>query len=143
MNASKPEQILQALQQFLSTVTKTVRNEALPETLPQSGLIIIRDGNPGVADKPLGGVGGCYYSHEIELEVYLQRADDVARDKDFDQLLQKIDETLNKKSTLGGLIAGMDYNRPSSDIEAIEGATAIKNASITLTVDYTTTTFIG
>ena len=43
------EAILQALFALLQTITDAtiLRNEALPERIPEDGLIILRDGDPG------------------------------------------------------------------------------------------------
>jgi hypothetical protein len=49
MPASKAEQVLDALKTLLETLTDAVveRNSALPEKIPDGGLIILRDGDPG------------------------------------------------------------------------------------------------
>jgi hypothetical protein len=49
MPASKAEQVLDALKSLLETVPDAVveRNSVLPEKVPDGGLIILRDGDPG------------------------------------------------------------------------------------------------
>jgi hypothetical protein len=49
MPASKAEQVLDALKALLETVPGATidRNSALPEKIPDGGLIILRDGDPG------------------------------------------------------------------------------------------------
>jgi hypothetical protein len=82
------------------------RNSALPEKIPDGGLIILRDGDPGEPDQALGGFGSTYYQHAIEIEVYVEEGDAAARDAAFDALLQQIGTVLKADPTLGGLAIG-------------------------------------
>ena len=63
MPASKAEQVLDALKSLLETVPDAVveRNSVLPEKVPDGGLIILRDGDPGEPEQALGGFGNAYY----------------------------------------------------------------------------------
>ena len=49
MPASKAEQVLDALKTLLETLLGATieRNSVLPEKIPDGGLIILRDGDPG------------------------------------------------------------------------------------------------
>jgi hypothetical protein len=138
MPASKAEQVLNALKAVLEPVPDAVveRNSALPENIPDAGLIILRDGDPGEPEQALGGFGSTYYHHAIEIEVYVEEGDAAARDAAFDALLQQIGAVLEADPTLGGLAFGLTYDRPEPSIEAIAGAPAIKAATLTVTVDY-------
>jgi hypothetical protein len=138
MPASKAEQVLQALEAVLETVPNVVveRNRVLPEKVPDGGLIILRDGDPGEPEQALGGFGNAYYQHAVEVEVYIEEGDAVARDAAFDELLQQIGAALDADLTLGDLAFGLTYGRPEPAIEAIAGAPAIKSATLTVTVDY-------
>ena len=138
MPASKAEQILDALKALLETLPGAMieRNSVLPEKIPDGGLIILRDGDPGEPEQALGGFGSTYYQHTVEIEVYLEDGDAAARDAAFDDLLQQIGTALEAESTLGGLAFGLTYGRPEASIEAIAGAPAIKSATLSVTVDY-------
>jgi hypothetical protein len=138
MPASKAEQVLDALKALLQTVpdASTERNSALPEKVPDGGLIIVRDGDPGEPEQALGGFRNAYYQHAVEVEVYVEEGDAAARDAAFDALLQQVGTTLESDPTLGGLVFGLTYGRPEPAIEAIAGAPAIKTATLTVTVDY-------
>lgn len=137
---SKTEQVLEALRALLETVpgVEVERNTALPEKIQTGGLIIVRDGNPGEPDQALGGFAGAYYSHRIEVEMYVQGGDAVARDAAFDSLIQATGTALEADPTLGGLAFGMTYGRPSVDVEAVDGAAAIKTGTLAIVVDYET-----
>ena len=140
MPASKAEQILDALKALLETIPDAViqRNTVLPEKVPAGGLIILRDGDPGEPEQPLGGFGSTYYQHAVEVEVYLEEGDAAARDAAFDALLQQIGMALDADPTLGGLAFGLTYGRPEAAIEAVAGAPAIKSSTLSVTIDYET-----
>jgi len=140
MPASKAEQVLDALRSLLETLPDAVveRNSVLPEKVPDGGLIILRDGDPGEPEQALGGFGSTYYQHAVEIEVYVEEGDAAARDAAFDALLQEIGAALEPDPTLGGLAFGLTYGRPEPSIEAVAGAPAIKTATLSVTVDYET-----
>jgi hypothetical protein len=138
MPASKAEQVLDAIKALLETIPDAVveRNSVLPEKIPDGGLIILRDGDPGEPEEALGGFGSTYYQHAVEVEVYVEHGDAAARDAAFDALLQQIGEALEADAILGGVAFGLTYGRPETSIEAVSGAPAIKTATLTVTVDY-------
>ena len=66
---SKRENILQTLFDRLKTLDIPVkRNETLPQSIPESGIVIMRDGKQGepefILSPPI-----CIFKHEAELEV--------------------------------------------------------------------------
>jgi hypothetical protein len=138
MPASKAEQVLDGFKALLETLpdAPVERNSVLPEKIPAGGLIIVRDGDPGVPEQALGGFGSAYYQHAVEIEVYVDEGDAAARDAAFDALLKQIGAALEGDPTLGGIAFGLTYGRPESSIEAIAGAPAIKTATLIVTVDY-------
>src|SRR5512134_1154173 len=121
MPASKAEQVLDALKALLETVPGAVvqRNSVLPEKVPDGGLIILRDGDPGEPEEVLGGFGNAYYQHAVEIEIYLEEGDAAARDAAFDAVLQQIGAALETARTLGRLAFGLTYGRPEPAIEAV------------------------
>jgi hypothetical protein len=143
--ASKTELILATLKSRLETIpaAHVERNSAVPEKIPTGGLIVLRDGDPGEPETTLGGFGGVYYSHGIEIELYIEDGDATARDAAFDALVQAIDTALETDPTLGGLAFGMIYGRPEINTEAAAGAPAIKSGTIIITVEYETTSLLG
>jgi hypothetical protein len=138
MPASKAEQVLNALKSLLQTVpdASVERNGVLPEKVPNGGLIILRDGDPGEPEQALGGFGSAYYQHAVEIEVYVEEGDAAVRDAAFDALLQQIGAALQADPALGGLAFGLSYGRPEPSIEAVAGAPAIKSATLSVTIDY-------
>ena len=142
MSASKAEQVLEALRTLLETVpnASVERNSVLPEKVPDGGLIILRDGDPGEPEQALGGFRNAYYHHAVEVEVYVEGGDAAARDGAFNALLQQIGTALEADPSLGGLAFGLTYGRPGLAIEAVAGAEAIKSATLSVRVDYETAT---
>ena len=142
---SKFEGILEAIKALLLTVSvaKVERNSGIPEKIPAGGLIVLRDGNPGEPDTALGGFGGAYYSHDVEIELYVEEGDAALRDAAFDTLVQAVGAVLETDPTLGGLAFGMTYGRPEIDTEGVTGAPAIKHGTITVTVEYETDSPLG
>jgi hypothetical protein len=138
MPASKAEQMLEALRAVLETVPGATvqRNSVLPDKIPDGGLVILRDGDPGEPEQALGGFGSTYYQHAVKIEAYVEEGDAAARDAAFDVLLQQVGTTLEADPMLGGLVFGLTYGRPETSIEAVSGAPAIKSGALTVTVDY-------
>jgi Transposase DDE domain group 1 len=136
MPASKAEQVLEAIRALLETVpgASVERNSVLPEKIPDGGLIILRDGQPGEPEQALGGFGNAYYQHAVEVEVYVEEGDAAARDAAFDDLLQQLGIALEADPTLGGVAFGLTYGRPEPSIEPVAGAPAVKTATLTVTV---------
>ncbi|MEI6099897.1 MAG: hypothetical protein WCS20_16705, partial [Alphaproteobacteria bacterium] len=81
---SKRETILTALHLRLESLAAPVlRGDVLPERIPATGLIILRDGKPGEPDVTLSPVT-YFYEHRAELEVVIQAG--AGRDALFDAL---------------------------------------------------------
>lgn len=135
---SKTETVLAALKARLESIPSVTveRNSAVPETVPASGLIVLRDGDAGEPEQALGGFANTYYSHRVEIEVYVSEGDAAARDAAFDVLLQEIGVVLEADPMLGGLAFGMTYGRPDPAIEPVTGAQAFKTGVIELEIDY-------
>lgn len=136
--ASRSEQVLIALVDRLRQLPEigVERNSALPERIPDGGLVILRDGDPGEPEQALGGFAPVYYRHAVELEIYAESGDQAIRDQIFDDLATTVGAILDADPTLGGLVFGMSYGRPQIVTEAVEGGPAIKTGAIALVLDY-------
>lgn len=139
---SQAEKILDKLKTLIdaATTAKIERNSAVPERIPPTGLVIIRDGNPGEPEYVLGGFATAYYSHNIEIEIYIQEAVPAQRDRKFDELMQVIGAVFESHPTLDGLVAGLTYARPDAMTQPVDGGPAIKNGIILLLAEYETQT---
>lgn len=148
---STAEEILEALKELLEEALAAeddipaalvYRNTASPEVINARGTVIIRDGDPGEADIPMGGFDAAYYAHNVEIEMYVQNASASVRDTAFDDLLSDIIGALESDRTLEGKIFGMTFSRPGPITEPVEGGDDIKAATLIVTMDYQAQTTI-
>jgi len=138
------ETILQALFTALQTISsvKVVRNEAFPERIPDGGLIVMRDGEPGEPETILSPLS-YYWQHRVRLEVAVQKNTAAARDTALDTLFEGISAMVAVNKTLGGLCDIVTAQAPDIDTLAIEGAASIKAATVTLELIYVTADPLG
>ena len=102
---SPRESILAALHARLQTLAAPVlRGEVLPERLPSTGMIILRDGKPGDPEVTLSPLT-YFYEHRAELEVLIQAG--TGRNALFDALTADIGTVLAANRTLAlGTVSG-------------------------------------
>ncbi len=128
------ETILAALHTRLQTLAAPVlRGEVLPERIPATGLIILRDGKPGEPEVTLSPLT-YFYEHRAELEVVIQAG--TGRDTLFDAITASIGATLAADRTLGGLCDWVEAEAPEPVDLPIEGAAALKAAVIIVVLHY-------
>ena len=133
---SSRETILVALHARLQTLAAPVlRGDVLPERIPATGLIILRDGKPGNPEVTLSPLT-YFYEHRADLEVVIQAG--TGRDALFDALTAAIGTTLAADRTLGGLCDWVEAEAPEPVDLPIEGAAALKAAVITIVLHYST-----
>ncbi|MBR9971188.1 acyl-CoA transferase [Magnetospirillum sulfuroxidans] len=137
------EQLLTALLAQLETIPgATAKREALlPETVPAGGLIILRDGDPGDPEVVLSPVT-YLWEHQSEIEVILQRGqdDDSAA---LDTLLVAVGSALAADRSLGGLAEWLDWGAPKTSGLAIDGASALRGATVPVTIHYSSPDPLG
>jgi hypothetical protein len=138
------ETILQALLAALQTVpdATVLREEVLPERLPASGLVILRDGDPGAPEVTLSPLT-YQYEHRAEIEVIVQGKTPAARATAFDTLVQAIGAALAADRTLGGLSDWTEAQAPQPVDLPVEGAAALKAAIIPVILTYSTSDPLG
>ena len=131
---SKRETVLTALHVRLQTLAAPVlRGDVLPERIPPSGLIILRDGKPGEPEVTLSPLT-YFYEHRAELEVVIQAGS--GRDALFDALTAAIGAVLATDRTLGALCDWVEAEAPEPIDLPIEGAAALKAAVIIIVLHY-------
>ena len=131
------ERVLQALQDCLGTsLTATVRrNEALPERVPEAGLAILRDGDPGEPDITLNP-RSAFYSHRVELELFVTQPTAGGGEALLDALVAEVRTALAPDPSLGGLAENLVVTAPETGVLAVEGAAPVLTARLTVVVDY-------
>jgi hypothetical protein len=138
------ETILQALLAALQTVpgAPVLREEVLPERVPASGLVILRDGDPGTPEVTLSPLA-YHYEHRAEIEVIVQGKTPAARANAFDTIVQAIGAAISPDRTLGGLCDWTEAQAPQPVDLPVEGAAALKAAIIPVILAYSTTDPLG
>lgn len=124
-----------ALDTALSETTK--RNEAVPTRIPATGLVIMRDGDPGdpveVTLSPLR----YHFEHRVDVEVYT--AATTGRDTAFSDICAAIGAVIIADRTLGGLCDWIETGAPQTEDLPIEGGAQIKAGIVPLHLHYAVT----
>lgn len=118
------------------------RNPGTAFELPDVGgwAAVLYDGDPGDPIDETIGVRTKTYSHEAEVELVVSRADDGARDADFDALRVQIATTLRGNLALQAAVEALDVEEPDAvDTTPVEGAAAEKRGRIRVRMEYTVT----
>ena len=130
------ETVLAALHTRLQPLAAlSLRDDVLPERIPATGLIILRDGQPGEPEVTLSPLR-YHYQHRAELEVVIQAG--TGRDALFDALTADIGAALAADRTLGGLCDWVEAEAPEPVDLPIDGAATLKAAVITVILHYAT-----
>ena len=137
---SPRETILAALLARLFALPATaLRGDVLPERVPTTGLLILRDGEPGEPEVTLSPL--CYhYQHRAEIEAVVQGA---ARDAAFDTLCASTGAVIAADRTLGGLCDWVEAEAPRPVDLAVDGAASLKAAVIPVVLHYSTADPLG
>jgi hypothetical protein len=134
---SKREQVLNALLERLSTLpdVEVKRNAVLPVTIPDNGLVVLRDGDIGEPDVLLSPA--CYvFHHKAEVEVLVQQVEDAENDAKLDGILEAIGQILQTDVTLSGLIDYMHADPPEFIEQPVDGGLTIKGAVVPIVLEY-------
>jgi hypothetical protein len=131
------ETILTALADLLRTIphVPVLRGEVLPERIPPSGLMILRDGNPGEPGVTLSPLT-YHYQHRAELEVIVQSS--TTRDTFFDGIAAQISAVISADRTLRGLCDWVEAEAPEPVDLPVDGAAAIKAGIVPIILHYAT-----
>ncbi len=134
---SKREQVLSTLFEQLQRVPGATvrRNEALPQSVPAVGLIILRDGDPGEPDVTLNPRTE-FFSHRAEIEAFVTQSTGGGGEAALDALIAEIGVALAADRSLGGLAENLTWSAPETSVLAIEGAAPILTARIAVTIEY-------
>lgn len=134
---STRETILLAVKAALDTISgpTVLRNAAVPERIPEAGLVVLRDGDPGEPEILLSPLTYAF-DHRAEIEVIVENGIDAERDALFDGLMQSISAAVTADRTFGGLCDWSEPLPPEPLELPVEGADAMKAVSIQLVLNY-------
>lgn len=137
---TKHEEVLNALFEQLKQINdvKVLKNEPLPQKIPENGIIFLRDGNLGEPEAILSPPILIYH-HTAEVEVIVQLLDAKKRDSTLDALVERIQCLIRNNPYLDGLVDYAFVGQPEFILEAPEGAVPIKAAIIPIILEYAVT----
>ena len=137
---TKREQVLTALAQVLCAPGVWVRrNDADLAEIPDDGLVVLHDGDPGRPEVTLSPLA-YHYQHRAELDVMVIEGGVSAK---FDRLAERIGALIAADRTLGGLCDWIEAEAPAPSDVPVEGSAPIRAATIVVTLHYTTPDPLG
>jgi hypothetical protein len=142
--SSVRETALQALFTLLQGVAGVTvkRGEILPVKIPDSGLIILFDGEVTVAETLLSPLR-YLIQHRAEVQVAVQKTTASARNASLDGILTAIATALTANPTLSDTVDVAVLEAPQFTDEPVEGAAGLKIASIPVLLEYIANTPIS
>ncbi|MFN7226668.1 MAG: acyl-CoA transferase [Holosporales bacterium] len=142
--SSVRENALQALLAVLQTIPSITvkRNESLPVKIPDSGLIILFDGDVTVAETLLSPLR-YLIQHRAEVQVAVQKPTTSTRDAALDTILTAIAAAMTNNPTLGGTVDVAVLEAPQFTDEPVEGAAGLKIATVPVLLEYIANTPIS
>ncbi len=122
-----------------SPAVTVLRGEVLPVTIPDEGLVIVRDGDPGEVEQTMSPPRW-HYQHRAEVEVFTQ---DASRHAQFDSICTRIGAALAADRTMGGTCEWVEPEAPQPSDLPVDGADTIKAAVIGVILIYSTADPLG
>ncbi len=112
--------------------------EAPPATVPATGMVVVRTGDPGEAQVDLSPPS-YNYEHRIPLEVSTFSSAGLSSEEALDIMLVAIGEGVAADRTLGGLCEWLDTSSAGTDDIYAEGGSAPpRGADIMIIASYST-----
>lgn len=113
-------------------------DEAKPERVGPTGMVIVRSGDPGTPDIDLSPP--LYnYEHSIPVEVAAFKSGALTAQAAMDAMMVAIGEAIEADRTLGGLVDYLDAEMPTDGETDTRGAQPVGWADFTLVATYSTT----
>ncbi len=142
--SSVRETALQALFTLLQGVAGVTvkRGEILPVKIPDTGLIILFDGEVTVAETLLSPLR-YLIQHRADVQVAVQKSTPAARDAALDMILTAIAAVITSSPTLGGTVDVAILEAPQFTDEPVEGAAGLKIATVPVLLEYVAPTALG
>lgn len=135
--ATVSETVLAALRLRLLSVSgaRVERNIPVPTEVPEGGLIILRDGDPGEPEVTMSPLTYEYW-HMAQVEIFVQARNQ--RDAKFDALKAAVGAAIAADRTISGTCLHSEAGAPQPNELTDDGAMAVKAASIPVTLVYLT-----
>lgn len=115
-----------------------LRNETVPQRIPEGGLVVLRDGETTEETAILSPLRW-QIEHRAEVEVIVTGATPTDRATALDVLLAAIGAAIASDRSLGGAVEWAQPGAPSFSDADFDGAVAARAATIPVTLWFTTT----
>ena len=112
---------------------------AAPQSIPASGMVIVRSGDPGDPDVDLSPLA-YNWTHRIPLEVSSYASANVSSEEALDEMLTAIDAAIAADRTLGGLCDWVEPQAPLTEDIYTDGTEPPRGADLAVVATYTTAT---
>jgi hypothetical protein len=122
----------------LDPAPAVLRNETVPQRIPEGGLVVVRDGETTEETAILSPLRW-QIEHRAEVEVIVAGATQADRATALDFLLAAIGAAIASDRTLGGAVDWAQPGAPSFTDAEFDGAAAARAATIPVTLWFTTT----
>lgn len=146
MAKSKSEAALDALKAAVLAGApigaKVERNTVLADTIPNAGMIVVRDGDPGQPEITMSPVN-YHYSHRAEVDILVQGGTGAERDTRADTLRQAVSAAVTADRTLGGTVEWAEPLPAAPQIFGPDGGDPLKAATLTVVLNYATQDPLG
>lgn len=123
---------------LLDPAPTVLRNETVPQRIPEGGLVVVRDGETTDETAILSPLRW-QIEHRAEVEVIVAGATQADRTSALDVLLAAIGAAIAGDRTLGGAVEWSQPGGPSFTDAEFEGAAAARAATVPVTLWFTTT----
>jgi len=131
------QEVINLFYQKLQTIPDILilKNAATPQTIPETGLIMISDGKSGIIETILSPVS---YIVELrpDLEVLVQNSNDEQRCSLTSDIVGKIAKCFENDFTLNGAVDYLHFEMPEYADEDVDGAPPIRFARIPVIMEF-------
>ena len=115
---------------------RVLRNETVPQRLPEGGLVVLCDGE-AVEETPLLSPLAWAVEHRAEIEITVAGETAAARAVLLDAILADVAAAIAADRTLGGAVEWAQPGAASFEDVEFEGAAAARAASVPVTLFFT------
>lgn len=137
---SKREAVVAAIKVLIAAalpIAEVKRNLSKPERIPASGLVVVRDGDPGEPEVTLSPLT-YHFEHRIVLEIAAPEIGATPREVTLDAMLRAIGAAVAADRTLSGLCDWIEAQAPATDDAEAMGAAPVRFALLTIVAAYAT-----
>lgn len=129
-------EILGALFAALSGVGgNLLRNEAMPASVPDGGLVIMREGEPGEPKSFIGRARPLeHYEHAVKIEIY---SDAVAPEQEIYGIAEEIAAIARANRSLGGKVEAVTVGAIEVEAIPVDDGAPIVVGTLPVTLHYT------